>query len=123
MRANWNPRASAPPVMDLLTHSSVKDIFSVARRKCLKTPHRVEELVDGGELKVRIAALLFPQRGCGALRVVMPGIENRVVIQRSELAIQAPPHLFRISARQIHAAARVDEQSVSRDQIPFHQEA
>src|SRR6266540_3196092 len=98
--------------MDFLTHPNVKDIFSVASRKRLKTPHCVKELVDGGELEVRIAALLFPQRRRRALRVVMPGIENRVVIQRSELAIQAPPHLFRISARQIHAAARVDEQSV-----------
>src|SRR5437867_6689736 len=98
-------------------------VVSIAGARKLKTPHYTQELVDRGILKVRIASFLLSQCGTRSLRVIVAGIENNVIVQRCQFAVQTRPHLLRIASGKIDTAARVDEQRISRYEVVLNQEA
>ena len=73
-------------------------------------------------MQIHVVPFLRTERVTGLRGVVVAGIQHGVVRQPGQGA-QAGVHVLRVAARQIDAAARVDEQRVAGDQPVLDQEA
>ena len=82
----------------------------------------VEELLQRGELQVRIVFLFSADGRHGGIGVIVPRAENRSLVQAPKLH-QACVHVFGIASGQIDPSAAVDEKRVSGDKPVFQQKA